>query len=190
MKDSGKRAKCRYNYQTGFRRKMLQYKTATNDDIAVQFYPSTKTGPGVCRFATSPELARKTAVSTKSTETCGGFANVTPSATSPTVEVAGPSKKNNANITTPSKKSPSTTPENSKSCRKCRLSYGTKMDDAYNSVWVNCNTKKCDYWVHLKCLGFALKDEDNPNPIEELLFFCPSHQERLPKPKRILKRKL
>ena len=37
-----KKGKSRYNQQTGFCRKMKQYKDRTNDDIVIIFYQSTK----------------------------------------------------------------------------------------------------------------------------------------------------
>ena len=37
-----KKGKSRYNHQTGFCRKMKQYKERTNDDIVIIFYQSTK----------------------------------------------------------------------------------------------------------------------------------------------------
>ena len=43
LKDGGKRSKARYNYQQGFKSKMLQYKTLTHDDVSVTFRQSTAT---------------------------------------------------------------------------------------------------------------------------------------------------
>ena len=56
-KDGTKRGKSRYNHQTGFRRKMKQYKKTTNHDIAVIFYQSTKKRETV-RYSTKKVLDR------------------------------------------------------------------------------------------------------------------------------------
>ena len=82
-------------------------------------------------------------------------------------------------VSTPSKKrckDSSTTPESDNICRKCRITYGTKMDDEYNSLWINCGIKKCHYWAHLKCLGFVPKVEDNDDFMDSVNLFlsCPS----------------
>jgi len=111
VKDSGKRAKCRYNHQTGFRRKMLQYKTSTKDDVAIQFYQTTTTGPKQFQYATTPELAVKKTMATKCTETTSNEVSVN---TPTCVEVAGPSS---SEITTPSKKR--VVLQKTNNCQKC-----------------------------------------------------------------------
>ena len=58
QKDDGKRAKSRYNYQTGLRRTMSQYKKTTGDDIIVHFIQSTKDGKK-STFATKLDLVKK-----------------------------------------------------------------------------------------------------------------------------------
>ena len=45
----------------------------------------------------------------------------------------------------------------------CNITYGSKMDEEYGSMWIICSARSCNYWVHLFCLGFTCKDEDKQN---------------------------
>ena len=57
IKDRCKRAKSRYNYETGMRRTMKQHKTTTGDDIAITFFQTTgNKNHTVCKYATKKEL--------------------------------------------------------------------------------------------------------------------------------------
>ena len=67
-KDGTKRAKARYNYQTGFRRKMSQYKTITKDDVAIHFIQSTAKNSSY-RYATTKALATSAETSSVSVQT-------------------------------------------------------------------------------------------------------------------------
>ena len=70
-KDGTKRAKARYNYQTGFRRKMHQYRTVTKDDVTICFEESTKTKNNgkVLKYSTSQDLIKPVSKIDKSTQT-------------------------------------------------------------------------------------------------------------------------
>ena len=50
---------------------------------------------------------------------------------------------------TPSKKRKHLTPQERNTCEKCKIIYGSRMDDEFDSVWINCNRRGCDYWVHM-----------------------------------------
>ena len=67
-KDGTKRAKARYNYQTGFWRKLSQYKTVTKDDAAVQFIKSTVKNSSY-RYATTKALSTTAGTSSVSVQT-------------------------------------------------------------------------------------------------------------------------
>ena len=43
------------------------------------------------------------------------------------------------------------------SCRKCNIIYGIKTDDHMASVWVNCEQRGYQYWVHLRCLDLSFR---------------------------------
>jgi len=180
VKDSAKRAKCRYNHQTGFRRKMLQYKTSTKDDVILPDNHHWTEAVSVCYY-TWVGCHKDDGYKVHWNYFKWSLGQYTNMCRSSRTIIIG-------NHYTFKKKS--STPENSNNCQKCWLKYGTKMDDSYNSLWVNCNIKKCTYWVHLKCLGFFVKDDDNKDPIKNLYFLCPAHQEKQPTPKNILRKKL
>ena len=62
-------------------------------------------------------------------------------------------------------------------CRKCNIIYRSKadihMDPVWDSVWVNCEQCECQYWVHMRCLGFVIHNK-NFNIFEESMkYFCP-----------------
>ena len=47
---------------------------------------------------------------------------------------------------TPTRKRRKTsTPNMENTCRKCNVSYRTKMDDDYGSDWINCARRNCTY---------------------------------------------
>ena len=183
QKDAGKRAKSRYNYQTGLRRTMSQYKKTTGDDIVVHFIQSTKDGKK-STFATKPDLVKKEEKRSIGSQTLTDHTDHTttdaPStSTTPTRSYVSPSKS----------KVNSSTPENANTCRKCQVRYGTKMDNQYGSMWINCDRKGCSYWAHLKCLGFVCMDEDEEKLNKIVKFYCNNHLGNLPRSKNILKKR-
>ena len=48
-------------------------------------------------------------------------------------------------------------------CCICNLKYDTKLDNDFDSPWIGCNIKSCNYWFHAFCLGFVL-DEPSELP--------------------------
>ena len=190
VKDGSKRAKCRYNYQTGFRRKMQQYTTSTNDNVAIQFYQSTTKSKSadVYRYATKPGLAMRTATVSSAVQTelpTNEMLTSTPDVS--LVGLPSGSRSEESTLASPSVKRKKLA-SNRNICRKCKISYGGCMDNEYESIWINCEQRGCDYWVHLNCLGFVVKEEDEEIFSKTVKYFCCSHNpKKLPKRRSILK---
>ena len=55
-------------------------------------------------------------------------------------------------------------------CCICNLKCDTKLDNNFDSPWIGCNVKSCNYWVHAFCLGFVV---DEPSELPD--FFCRKH---------------
>ena len=171
----------RYNYRHGFKTKMHQYKTTINEDVAVQFYPTCGNSPSVVRFGTTPELARRveTKAVSSQTEVVGKVEISTPTST----------PIQSSSLSTPSKSKKRKQPDDANVCRICSISYGSRMDDEYGSIWINCISRSCRYWAHLYCLGFSCKDEDQ-NKLENLVnYYCKVHNpNKIPRPRSIAKK--
>ena len=165
-KDATKRAKSRYNYRHGFKTKMHQYKTTINEDMAVQFYPTCRNSPPVVRFATTPELARRveTKAVSSQTEVVGKIVETSTPTSTPI---------QSSSLSTPSKKRKQ--PNDANVCRICSISYGSRMDDEYGSIWIKCSARSCCYWAHLFCLGFSCKDEDQSKLDKLVNYYCKVH---------------
>ena len=65
-------------------------------------------------------------------------------------------------MATPSKKSKNTNKKRKKIredkknfCRVCGVKHHSKVDIDCGSPWTGCEVTKCDYWVHVFCLGFT-----------------------------------
>lgn len=185
VKDSTKRSKARYNHRTGFRRKMQQYGTSTHDHVAIQFLQSTKNGVEVHSYGTTPELAAKGDSIMTNVEN-----NTTPLNTQENSMPVILNKEAAAStsITPTKRKKPLETTGESNICKMCNISYGTKLDNDYNSVWINCSLKNCHYWVHLKCIGIELESDIEDKFLRKMKFSCPLHQSNPPKPKYFLKK--
>lgn len=54
-------------------------------------------------------------------------------------------------------------------CCECRKSSAAKSG---KDIWINCDFRKCTYWVHSLCVGFVLKRRDD---VKNIKFFCPKH---------------
>ena len=55
--------------------------------------------------------------------------------------------------------------------------YESKTDDHMDSVWVNCEQRGFQYWVHLRCLGYVIQDKNTNIFQESMKYFCPSHNQ-------------
>lgn len=53
-------------------------------------------------------------------------------------------------------------------CRLCLDDERAKASD----IWINCDQRKCCYWVHSICTGFVFKYESD---LKDLHFYCPDH---------------
>ena len=163
------RASKRYNHLKGFQRKMFELKTVTGDDVLLELHQSTS--PHVIRkYTTNPSLLQPTtpitpiAVATSTTPTV---------ATSPS---SNSSSSSGLEVSTPSaKRRKSHTINDRNTCRKCFVHYGSATDNEYNSLWVKCAARRCDYWVHVFCLGLVVKQENERKFNETVKYFCTVH---------------
>ena len=186
IKDGCKRAKSRYNYQTGMRRTMKQYKTTTGDDVSITFFQTTNNkNRQVYKYATKKELVAGKKFSNATTQTTNSQPEVSEDEDEPglsqSIESSTPA--------TPSSKRRKGTPTDRNVCRKCKLVYNSKMDDDYDSLWINCAHRGCEWWVHMYCLGINVADKDVDNFESTVKIYCPTHNpHQLPRPN--FKRKL
>ena len=136
--DATKRAKSKFNHKHGFKTKMHQYKTTIKEDMAVQFYPACRNIPSVVRFASTPELARKveTKAISSQTEVVGKIVETSTPTSTPI---------QSSSLSTPSKKRKQ--PDDANICRICSISYGSRMDDEYGSIWIKCSARSCRYCI-------------------------------------------
>ena len=94
-------------------------------------------------------------------------------------------------MATPSKKSKNTNKKRKRIredekifCRVCDVKHNSKVDIDYGSPWIGCEVTKCDYWVHVFCLGFTTED---PEGLGE--WFCKNHHPiKKPNHRRIVKK--
>ena len=71
-----------------------------------------------------------------------------------------------------------------KFCRVCDVKHNSKVDIDYGSPWIGCEVTKCDYWVHVFCLGFTT---ETPEGLCE--WFCKNHLPiKKPNHRRIVKK--
>ena len=71
------------------------------------------------------------------------------------------------------------------SCRKCQTIYGSKTDNAYHSIWINCSYRRCDYWLHGYCMGLVVKDDHEEQLASLFNFYYPTHNpKKVPVPSR------
>ena len=133
-----KQAKAHYNYHDGFRKKLKQYKTTVEEDVATQFYQKVSGGIKEIRYATAPELANKPKTRSMSVQTEELYINVSIASE---ISINEPSQEPARSTPgTPSRKKKKTADSNN--CGKCQICYGSKMDDKYGSIWINCSAKK------------------------------------------------
>ena len=163
---------------------MKQYKTTTGDDISMQFFQSTNNkNRSVYKYATKKELVMEKKHSSASTQT-----------RSVCDDEPGPSTDDSVNMSsstpsTPSAKRQKGTPNDRNICKKCKLVYNSKMDDDYDSLWINCAHRGCDWWVHMYCMGIDVR-ENNIQDFESIVkVYCQSHNPH-PLPRPSSKRKL
>ena len=123
----------------------LKTKCTNKKQLAVQFYPTCRNSPLVVRFATKPELALRveTKAVSSQTEVVGEIVEISTLTSTPI---------QSSSLSTPSKTRKQ--PDYVNVCRICSISYGSRMDDEYGSIWINCSARSCRYWAHLFRLGF------------------------------------
>ena len=88
-----------------------------------------------------------------------------------------PTNVSESAVSTPSakrKRAPNNTPDRDK-CRKCQVQHGSRTDNDFNSIWINCSHRRCDYWVHCSCLGLVVKEENEENFAPLFHYYCPVH---------------
>ena len=99
---------------------------------------------------------------------------------------------NNALSSTPTTSNHPSTPSgkrkkasvNRNTCRKCLTVHDSETDNKYNSMWINCSQRRCDYWIHAFCLGIVVEETNEEEFAKLFYFFCPSHNpKQLPRPK-------
>ena len=169
---------------------MKQYKTTVGEDVAVQFYQKITGGVKDIRFGTKPELTMKQQqrdfsvqadlVTTTSFPEVSMMENSQPNLT---LEPTGCSTPG-----TPSRKKKKRNNTDSNYCGICNIQYGSRMDNDYGSLWINCSAKSCKYWVHLFCIGLSCKDENEEVFAKITKYYCKRHNpHKIPWPKRVLK---
>ena len=71
-------------------------------------------------------------------------------------------------------------------CKKCHQKYGSKMDRITDSIWINFGKRSCNYWAHLKYLGFCFQEKEHETQFaEKVQFICKAHLE-VPKARKVL----
>ena len=149
--------------------------------MAVEFYPTCRNSLSVVRFPTKPELARR-----KETKAVSIQTEVVLEDTSASIIDASTPNNSSRYVAAPSKKGRQ---DNVNLCKICNITYGSKMDDKYGSMWINCSTRSCNYWVHLFCLRFTCKDEDKQNFEKIVDYHCKPHNlHRISRPRSISKK--
>ena len=169
--ESGKsRASRCYNHVKGFQRKMRELKSTTGDDILVELHQNTS--PAIVkRWATNTSLFNKTApISSASTP----IASSASSSASPTL--TDMTVHSETIVSTPSsKRRRSGKANDSNICRKCFVKYGSATDNKYNSIWINCAQRRCDYWVHVYCVNLVVTEGKEDDFDSIVKYFCASH---------------
>ena len=92
--------------------------------------------------------------------------------------LATPSKCNQVSVNKLKTKSLSKKSPNH--CRICEVKHGSKLDNDYDSPWIDCSANKCEIWLHLYCLGFMTEDGSDVKAD----WFCRNHQPRKPPAER------
>ena len=153
-------------------RKKIPHKRTTKDDITITFHPSTQKPSSI--FSTIIGDARN-----KDTRDMGSQVMLIQSTPSlPTMTSTpnrGSPESGSECLSTPSKRKKRSTVADRNKCRKCQLQYGSKMDNDFNSIWINCDQITCDYWVHLACLGFMVGQDEEESFTVMAKFVCPAH---------------
>ena len=164
---------------------MKQYKTTVGEDLATQFYQKVSGSLKEIRYATAPELAIKPKTWSVSVQTEELYIN-----TSITSEVSINETSQEPPMSTPgipSRRKKKTADSNN--CTKCQIRYGSKIDDKYGLIWINCSAKNCQYWVHLYCIGISCDDEDQEEFGKLVKYFCKlNNPHKVPRPKGVLKK--
>ena len=164
---------------------MKQYKTTVGEALATQFYQKVSGSLKEIRYATAPELAIKPKTWSVSIQTEELHIN-----TSITSEVSINETSQEPAMSTPgipSRRKKKTADSNN--CAKCQICYGSKIDDKYGSIWINCSAKNCPYWVHLYCIGISCDDEDLEEFGKLVKYFCKlNNPHKVPRSKGVLKK--
>ena len=159
----------------------------TGDDVAITFEQMNvqTASKNVYSFATRKDMIKKSEVACVGTQTTGVVNQAA-------AEFATPEtcKENgNEDADTPTKRR-KLTPSDENVCRKCGISFSSKMDDDYDSTWVNCSRRGCTYWVHMYCLGLEVDDCDNNVFERTVRYYCSKHNPHpLPRAKSSLAKK-
>ena len=64
----------------------------------------------------------------------------------------------------------------------CGVLYNSKMDKEMGSLWLGCDAKGCQFWIHSSCYGFPNAEDDAFPNIE---FHCGKHIQSKIKSKKI-----
>ena len=148
---------------------MRDLKSTTGDEILVEIHQNT-TPPIVKRWATDTTLFNRTPVSPSSVATSAASSPNFVSGDTPQAS------ESESIVTTPSsKRRKSRNGDDKNICRKCFVSYGSATDNQYDSIWINCANKKCDYWVHGYCINLVVREGKEEEFDDLVKFYCPSH---------------
>lgn len=156
---------------------MKEYKTVTGDNMKVEFYQNTK-DEKICKYATSLALFNNLDDTGNSVNTNDSLLaptmNEIPAPVSPCV-VSTPNQASSSLIGTPSSKRKRKEARGDYVCKKCFIKHGSATDDTFNSLWVECEQRRCEYAVHLFCLGIVVPENDEQSFTEMFKFYCPAH---------------
>ena len=191
--ECGKKRSCkRYNHRKGFQRKMIECKRVTHDNIFIEFQRVNENNTNIIhRYATDPKMFSCQAMNSSVASSTHSI-NATPVLHEQDTSVGDSAPQSSSqNIATPSGKRKRVENENldKNSCRKCFTLHGSRTDNEYNSLWINCARRKCNYWIHAYCLGLVVEEAAEDRFADSFQYFCPSHNpKRLPKPRSIIQK--
>ena len=178
------RSQARYKRRNGIIKAIRDLKVVTGDDSLISFFEHPVDGSTHERmiYGTTQDLISKSKsfgledFSVESTNK-GSLANVS----SESLAISSPSKPSKIG----SKEKVHKKEKGSQNyCRICNVKYDTKLDKDFDSPWIGCNVKSCNYWVHAFCLGFVV---DEPSELPD--FFCRKHHPtQMPSHRRIIKK--
>ena len=141
------------------------------------------------RYGTSHSLAKRPEKRDCSSQTVA-VASTSNVSVTPDVACCSKSAPGESESTPLRKRKKQSTPQDRNTCTKCKIVYGSRMDDEYDSPWINCNHRGCDYWVHMYCVGLVVKESDMLT-FEVVKFYCPQHNpNKILRPQSVAKKRL